>query len=109
MLCAFCQTLNFDAACSKQGATHHETWSDLCASVDAGCELCTKILESNHDIYDQRASETHEIHNRLRKIRCFYDNDNSSLFWAGHPYKFANRIRSIHVCTANGKFYVLYV
>ena len=107
MLCTFCESLNFDAACSKRGATHHETWSDLCASAEAGCELCMKILGCGHDRGHQRASEAHAIDNGHEKIRCFYDNDNSWLFWAGHPYKLANRIRSIHVCTASGTFFVL--
>lgn len=107
MLCTFCETLDFDAACSKQGAAHHENWSDLRDSAEAGCELCIKVFGSDHATLNQQASKAHAIHSGHEKIRCFYDNDNSWLFWASHPYKLVNRIRSIHVCTANGTFFAL--
>ena len=56
-----------------------------------------KMLGSGHVADDQQASGAHAIHNGHRKIRCFNNNDNSWLFWAGCPYKLENKIRSVHV------------
>lgn len=92
MLCRFCQTLDFDAACSKQGAAHHESRADLDASAAAGCELCVKIRLA------QPADR------EIQKIRWFYDSDNSELYWASYPYKVDDVIARVHVCTTHGMF-----
>ena len=66
-----------------------------------------RILESRHNTIDQGTSEAHAMQIDRGKIKCFYDEDNSCLFWTVHPYKLVNRVVSILVCAENGMFLVL--
>lgn len=45
MLCKYCAILDFDAACSKEGALHHQSYAALLASAKRGCSLCAMICE----------------------------------------------------------------
>lgn len=53
-LCTACSGLNFDKAlCSPEfgGASHHPDLATIVVSAEAGCSLCSGILEKQRERY----------------------------------------------------------
>lgn len=97
MLCKFCDDLDLTRAASEGGASHHESYSDLLASAERGCELCVAIQRQHEetivddDLYDSD------------KVVCRFAREDQSLYWQYRNCSDRDRLATFHVCTSKGK------
>jgi hypothetical protein len=99
MFCKYCESLDLDAAAPwhGSGAPHHESFADLVASADNGCELCKRITGDAKKDWRNRFEEC--LHSSER-ITCHYDDLGQSLYWrAGRRASFLH----LYICAAKGK------
>jgi hypothetical protein len=101
MLCKFCETLDFDAASSKDGALHRASYPDLILSADGGCELCAAVRQVNDDggFCDMKGL-TEDY-----RIKWFYNEPGSLIVWKLDNSTDSNGedIAMMHACTTTGE------
>ena len=97
MLCKCCESLDLDAASDLEiGATHHESFADLVASADNGCELCVRIVEGADERRPRRDWDCGENGG----IRCFYSDSGSFLSWETGTHI---SVAFLDICAERGK------
>ena len=100
MFCKYCASLDLDAAPTfgdtEDGAPHQESFADLVASGDNGCELCKWITDYARNDDPEMFQEY--LHSSERLTYYYYSLD-SYLLWSTRRHNVA----VLNICAAKGQ------